>query len=169
MNVVLESMLTCPHCGFAAQETMPTDACLAMCCYTGMSLWLLDYGAAPAVADQVDHDVPASKGGSNDLHNGVLCNGYANYSRGNRPRTPFLFEGGLPAYNAFVVYGTMPPYFTEHFKRFSSLHYFNAVDRLFGHSSRASLRQHMERVERDPFVVERTKRGVLDHIRWLLR
>lgn len=25
---VLESMLTCPHCGFAAQETMPTDACL---------------------------------------------------------------------------------------------------------------------------------------------
>jgi hypothetical protein len=26
--VVLESVLTCPRCGFAAQETMPTDACL---------------------------------------------------------------------------------------------------------------------------------------------
>ena len=26
-NVVLESVLTCPHCGFAKQETMPTDAC----------------------------------------------------------------------------------------------------------------------------------------------
>jgi hypothetical protein len=26
--VVLESVLTCPHCGFAAMETMPTDACL---------------------------------------------------------------------------------------------------------------------------------------------
>ena len=26
--VVLESVLTCPHCGFAKQETMPTDACL---------------------------------------------------------------------------------------------------------------------------------------------
>jgi hypothetical protein len=25
--VVLESVLTCPHCDFAAQETMPTDAC----------------------------------------------------------------------------------------------------------------------------------------------
>jgi hypothetical protein len=25
--VVLESVLTCPHCGFAVQETMPTDAC----------------------------------------------------------------------------------------------------------------------------------------------
>lgn len=26
-DVVLESVLTCPHCGFAKQETMPTDAC----------------------------------------------------------------------------------------------------------------------------------------------
>jgi hypothetical protein len=25
--VVLESVLTCPHCGYARQETMPTDAC----------------------------------------------------------------------------------------------------------------------------------------------
>lgn len=26
--VVLDSVLTCPHCGLTAQETMPTDACL---------------------------------------------------------------------------------------------------------------------------------------------
>ena len=26
--VLLESVLTCPSCGFASQETMPTDACL---------------------------------------------------------------------------------------------------------------------------------------------
>ncbi|MBE0620494.1 MAG: hypothetical protein IH605_07890 [Burkholderiales bacterium] len=25
--VVLESVLTCPHCGYARLETMPTDAC----------------------------------------------------------------------------------------------------------------------------------------------
>ncbi|MBI3530399.1 MAG: hypothetical protein HY067_20830 [Betaproteobacteria bacterium] len=25
--IVLESVLTCPHCGFVKQETMPTDAC----------------------------------------------------------------------------------------------------------------------------------------------
>ena len=25
--IVLESVLTCPHCGFDKQETMPTDAC----------------------------------------------------------------------------------------------------------------------------------------------
>jgi len=26
-DVALESVLTCPHCGFANRETMPTDAC----------------------------------------------------------------------------------------------------------------------------------------------
>ena len=28
MTVVFESVLTCPHCGAASRETMPTDACL---------------------------------------------------------------------------------------------------------------------------------------------
>ena len=27
-QLVLESVVTCPHCGFAAVEAMPTDACL---------------------------------------------------------------------------------------------------------------------------------------------
>lgn len=26
-KVVLESVITCPHCGYAKEETMPTDAC----------------------------------------------------------------------------------------------------------------------------------------------
>ena len=26
-KVVLESVLTCPHCGFAKPESMPTDVC----------------------------------------------------------------------------------------------------------------------------------------------
>ncbi|WP_316151534.1 GDCCVxC domain-containing (seleno)protein [Cupriavidus sp. BIC8F] len=26
-DLVLESVLTCPHCGSAQRETMPTDAC----------------------------------------------------------------------------------------------------------------------------------------------
>jgi hypothetical protein len=26
-TIVLESVLTCPHCGFAKWETMPTDSC----------------------------------------------------------------------------------------------------------------------------------------------
>jgi hypothetical protein len=27
-NFILESVLTCPHCGFSRQEIMPTDSCL---------------------------------------------------------------------------------------------------------------------------------------------
>lgn len=27
-NIVLESVLSCPHCGFAERARMPTDACL---------------------------------------------------------------------------------------------------------------------------------------------
>ncbi|MBS0336186.1 MAG: hypothetical protein JSS40_05130 [Proteobacteria bacterium] len=27
-EVLLESTLTCPHCGYVSTETMPTDACL---------------------------------------------------------------------------------------------------------------------------------------------
>jgi hypothetical protein len=26
-GVIVESILTCPHCGYAESETMPTDAC----------------------------------------------------------------------------------------------------------------------------------------------
>jgi len=26
-NIMLESIMTCPECGFAQQEVMPTDAC----------------------------------------------------------------------------------------------------------------------------------------------
>jgi hypothetical protein len=34
MNLVLESVLTCPHCGVTTVEAMPTDACVYFheCC-----------------------------------------------------------------------------------------------------------------------------------------
>lgn len=28
MDVILQSVLTCPHCGARSTETMPTDACM---------------------------------------------------------------------------------------------------------------------------------------------
>ncbi|MGO4814018.1 hypothetical protein AB4156_31300 [Cupriavidus sp. 2MCAB6] len=40
--VILESVLTCPHCGFAKQETMPTDAC-----QFSRSAGKLDYALPP--------------------------------------------------------------------------------------------------------------------------
>jgi hypothetical protein len=38
--IVLESVLTCPRCGFARAERMPTDACLYFyqCTHCGMLL-----------------------------------------------------------------------------------------------------------------------------------
>jgi len=27
MSVILKSVITCPHCGVAKEDTMPTDAC----------------------------------------------------------------------------------------------------------------------------------------------
>jgi hypothetical protein len=27
VGIVLKSVITCPHCGFAVEETMPADAC----------------------------------------------------------------------------------------------------------------------------------------------
>jgi hypothetical protein len=51
-TVVLESVLTCPHCGFAAQETMPTDACLFVyeCrnCKTLLRVLLVQFGKVSA-------------------------------------------------------------------------------------------------------------------------
>jgi len=26
-SIILQSIITCPHCGFQKEETMPTDAC----------------------------------------------------------------------------------------------------------------------------------------------
>jgi hypothetical protein len=39
-ELILTSVLTCPHCGFGRQETMPTDACqfFYQCANCGMLL-----------------------------------------------------------------------------------------------------------------------------------
>ncbi|NLT51827.1 MAG: hypothetical protein BWY38_03154 [Ignavibacteria bacterium ADurb.Bin266] len=51
-----------------------------ICSFTGKSLWILDYGADPDYEiDWVDHIVPASEGGGNDLDNGALAGWSANY------------------------------------------------------------------------------------------
>lgn len=52
----------------------------AICSFTGRSLWILDYGADPDYEiDWVDHIIPASEGGGNDLGNGALAGWTANY------------------------------------------------------------------------------------------
>ena len=243
----------------------------AVCAYTGMSLWLLDYGASPTLTDQVDHRTPASQGGGNDIDNGVLCNHMYNYVRRNGVVPVSLFDWGLPTTELFWVYGGIPRAMMHHLKRFSTLHYSDwylnravfsirlaassslddrridgkpfvrgrdyycqaahkrlsawreildsenpgtlaergllptnpgpdheilmrginaksisqvvavaealdpyitasdaAVTGIEGHTSRASLQRHLNKVQRDPYVVDRTKRAVADYVGWLL-
>jgi hypothetical protein len=95
----------------------------AMCCYSGKSLWLLDYGAAPALVDQVDHVIAASKGGTSAQQNGVLATFMHNYLRGSSKRPLQLFEGGLPNLDAFWVLGSISDDLLDHICRFEALHY----------------------------------------------
>ncbi|MFO1308916.1 MAG: hypothetical protein U1F64_10805 [Burkholderiales bacterium] len=101
----------------------------ALCSYSGKSLWLLDYGAAPALTDHVDHVVPASKGGDAGLENGVLCTFLHNYVRRDRHPPVRLFNYGLPTLDAFWIFDRIPAQILHHIDRFAVLRpsdwYFN--------------------------------------------
>lgn len=100
----------------------------ATCCFSGKSLWLLDYGGGPSTADWVDHVVPASKGGSAHPDNGVSASWIFNQSRGTGPAIR-LFADGRPSQDWFTLFEVVPRGIVEHFRRFSELHhsdwYFN--------------------------------------------
>lgn len=40
MEAILQSTITCPECGFAQEETMPTDACVFFYTCTGCGIRL---------------------------------------------------------------------------------------------------------------------------------
>jgi hypothetical protein len=75
----------------------------ALCCYTGASLWLLDYGAAQAAPAWFEHIVPASKKGDSSIENGVLANWYFNKSRSNHGEPVFMYRSGLPSDLPFAL------------------------------------------------------------------
>lgn len=100
----------------------------ATCCYSGKSLWLLDYGGGPSTADWVDHVRPASRGGSARLDNGVCSSWIFNKMRGTGARIP-LFHHGMPNEDWFTLFEIVPWSIAEHLRRCSKLHwtdwYFN--------------------------------------------
>jgi hypothetical protein len=63
--MTLDSVITCPHCGHQAAETMPTDACqfLYICAScdarlkpkTGDCCVFCSYGSAPCPPFQAEH------------------------------------------------------------------------------------------------------------------
>jgi hypothetical protein len=65
-GIIVESLLTCPHCGAIAMETMPTDACLFFYGCTGCGVLLrpkpghccvfCSFGTVPCPPMQEDAD-----------------------------------------------------------------------------------------------------------------
>lgn len=94
----------------------------AMCCYTGKSLWMPDYGMDPdASADWIDHIDPASKGGTNDSNNALTTSWLWNKFRSDGPRIPWLFFAGSPTYAGEYALGDNVLATLERVERMASL------------------------------------------------
>lgn len=100
----------------------------ATCCFSGKSLWLLDYGGGPSTTDWVDHVVPASRGGGADLDNGACASWVFNKVRGTG-QVIRLFADGYPTQDWFTLFEVVPRSIASRLQRFANLHpsdwYFN--------------------------------------------
>ncbi len=103
----------------------------ATCCFSGKSLWILDYGASPTYEiDWADHIKPASKGGESTVENG-LCTSYLfNFKKqANSHDNIIFFENGLPTADFYYYFEELPEDIAKNLARFSNLHssdwYFN--------------------------------------------
>lgn len=83
----------------------------ATCCFTGKSVWVLDYGASPLWdTDWPDHMKPSARGGSNDLDNGVCASSWANSKKSDNTRdATYLFCEGKPTDNYLHAVGNISP------------------------------------------------------------
>ena len=95
----------------------------ALCSFTGKSLWLLDYGAAPSSVVQVDHIKPAAKGGTADIANGACASWLYNWARRSQEIPIYLFQRGKPTADFFTYHGIIPDDIAEHLHRFAALHW----------------------------------------------
>jgi hypothetical protein len=79
----------------------------AICSFSGLSLWLLDYGTAPfAQPDWADHIKPISRGGNDTLENLVCASFFYNSKKTNNGSdTAYLFRNGQPTETFFWNHG----------------------------------------------------------------
>ena len=98
---------------------------LATCAFSGKSLWLLDSGASGSyMPDWADHIVPASKGGTSSIENGICASWLYNYNKStNVGANIYLFYSGLPTADYFRVHDVIPEEIAARIRRFSTLHY----------------------------------------------
>ncbi len=95
----------------------------ATCCFSGKSLWLLDYGMTPFwEIDWVDHVRPSARGGKAEISNGVCASYTFNVKkRNNGADNNYFFEAGTPTPTYFRFYGPLPKALTYQLDRFSHL------------------------------------------------
>lgn len=94
----------------------------AICGYSGVSLWLADFGAAPAQIDWVDHIHAAARGGHAGPDNGVCASYLYNWVKRDHGRSVLLFIEGRPTADYYTFFGSVRPEIAVHLKRFAALH-----------------------------------------------
>ena len=80
-----------------------------ICAFSGLSLWMLDFGASPfSHPDWVDHIVPASRGGSDKLDNLISASFFHNSKKLNNSRDrSYLFQNGVPTEEFYFRIGEL--------------------------------------------------------------
>jgi len=78
-----------------------------ICAFSGLSLWMLDYGTAPfGHPDWPDHIVPVSRGGKDTLDNLVCASFFHNRKKlNNTSDRNYLFRNGAPTNMFFQTHG----------------------------------------------------------------
>lgn len=94
----------------------------AICAFSGKSLWVLDYGLSPTFdVDWVDHIKPASKGGGNEIENGICASSFYNSKKNDNSRdNSYLFHNGKPTSEFYYHFEVIPNAVADHIERFSS-------------------------------------------------
>ena len=77
------------------------------CAFSGISVWLFDYGIRPNYEiDWADHIIPSAKGGSSDLCNGICASSFYNAKKkDNGSDNKFLFHHGQLTETYIRVHG----------------------------------------------------------------
>ena len=80
-----------------------------ICSFSGLSLWMLDYGTAPfSHPDWPDHIKPISRGGKDTLDNVVCASFHYNSKKLNNGRDcGYLFREGRPTEEFFWTHGEL--------------------------------------------------------------
>ena len=95
----------------------------ATCAFTGKSVWTFDYGTSPLwEADWPDHIRPSSRGGSNNIENGVCASSAANSKKSSNTRdSAYWFSNGKPTEHYLHAVGSVPEYIATQLQRLSRL------------------------------------------------